>query len=301
MAHGLNQPLLASPANPVNCGYDGVVTGCITTNTSLNARLRVPIMGETPTALTASEYIGASWYHGLQVTLRKQASRGLTFQAAYTFSRTTNNTAVYNDLNNLAGNWARASFDRTHRLITNFDYQLPAPIRVHGLAGTLLSGWSLTGIAIVQSGLPMTLTDPNGGGVYGRAGVSTITLCPGASQANLATAGDEISRLGRWINTSAICAPAAVGSDGSTGYGNVGPSVMNGPGQLNTDFSLGKTTKVGGLHEDAMLAFRMEFYNALNHAQFANPGTALGTASFGVNTQTSISPRLIQFALKYLF
>ncbi len=301
MSHGLNQPLLASPGNPINCGYNGVATECITTNSSLNAKLRVPILGETPTALTASQNLGASWYQGLQLTLRKQASRGLTFQAAYTFSRTTNNTAVYNDQNDLSDNWARASFDRTHRLITNFDYQLPAPIRAQGLAGTLLKGWSLAGIVIVQSGLPMTLTDPNGGGVYGRAGVSTITLCPGASAASLSTPGGDLSRLGRWIDTSAICAPAAVGSDGATGYGNIGPSVMNGPGQLNTDFSLGKTTRVGGLREDAVLAFRMEFYNALNHAQFANPGTALGTASFGVITQTSLAPRLIQFALKYLF
>ncbi len=45
----------------------------------------------------------------------------------------------------------------------------------------------------------------------------------------------------------------------------------------------------------------MEFYNALNHPQFANPGTTLGTATFGVITQTSVAPRLIQFAVKYLF
>jgi hypothetical protein len=50
-----------------------------------------------------------------------------------------------------------------------------------------------------------------------------------------------------------------------------------------------------------MLAFRMEFYNALNHPQFANPGTALGSATFGVITQPSVAPRLIQFAMKYLF
>jgi hypothetical protein len=76
---------------------------------------------------------------------------------------------------------------------------------------------------------------------------------------------------------------------------------MNGPGQFNTDFSLGKKTRVGGLREDAVLAFRMEFYNALNHPQFANPGTTLNTATFGVVTQPSVAPRLIQFALKYLF
>ena len=91
------------------------------------------------------------------------------------------------------------------------------------------------------------------------------------------------------------------GPDGSTAYGTAGQSIMNGPGQFNTDFSLGKKTRVGGLREDAILAFRMEFYNALNHPQFSNPGTTLDSATFGVITQQSVAPRLIQFALKYLF
>jgi hypothetical protein len=147
----------------------------------------------------------------------------------------------------------------------------------------------------------MTLTDPNGGSVYGKAATSTITLCPGASYASLLTSGNLDARLNNWINAAAICAPAATGADGSTAYGTAGQSIMNGPGQFNTDFSLGKKTRVGGLREDAILAFRMEFYNALNHAQFANPGTTLGTATFGVITQQSVAPRLIQFALKYLF
>jgi hypothetical protein len=164
-----------------------------------------------------------------------------------------------------------------------------------------LKGWTVAGIIIVQSGLPMTLTDPNGGGVYGHAAPSTVTLCPGTSYAGLVTAGDTDSRLTHWIDTAAICAPAALGSDGSTGYGNAGQSIMQGPGQFNTDFSLGKTFRTGGLREDAVLAFRTEFYNALNHPQFANPGTSLGTATFGVITQNSVAPRLIQFAVKYLF
>ena len=90
-------------------------------------------------------------------------------------------------------------------------------------------------------------------------------------------------------------------TNNTTGYGNAGVSIMNGPGQVNTDFSIGKRSRVGGLREDAQLAFRAEFYNALNRAQFANPGSTLGTASFGVITQTSVAPRLIQFGLKYQF
>lgn len=298
---GLNQPALASVSNPVNCGYTGVATDCITTNTALNAKLRVPILGETPTALLDSEFIGKSWYHSMQTTLRKQLSHGLTFQAAYTWSKATNNTSIYNDLNNLDLNWARATFDRTHRVITNFDYALPALARGRGLKATTLNGWTLSGIVIIQSGLPMTFTDPTGGGVYGRAATSTVTLCPGTTAATLATPGGVEARLSRWVNTGGLCAPKAVGADGSTGYGNAGQSILNGPQQVNTDFSLGKTTRVGGVNEDAQLAFRMEFYNALNHPQFANPGTTLGTANFGVITQTSVAPRLIQFGVKYVF
>jgi hypothetical protein len=301
LSRGLNQPLLASAAAPVNCGYDGIASDCITTNTAQNASLRVPILGETPTALANSAFIGGSTYHSLQATLSQQVSRSLTFQAAYTYSRAATDTAIYNDLNNLALDWARASFDRTHRLTTNFNYQLPTPARFTGVPGALLKGWSLSGMVIVQSGLPMTLTDSNGGGVYGNAATSTVTLCPGSSYASLATPGSTSARINNWINTAALCSPTAVGSDGSTAYGTAGQSIMNGPSQVNTDFSLGKTTKVGGIREDGVLAFRMEFYNALNHPQFANPGTNVGTATLGMITQTSVAPRLIQFAVKYLF
>jgi hypothetical protein len=50
-----------------------------------------------------------------------------------------------------------------------------------------------------------------------------------------------------------------------------------------------------------VLALRLVLYNTLNHPQFANPGTTLGTATFGAITQNSVAPRLIQFAVKYLF
>ena len=296
---GLNQPLLAGATKPVNCGYTGAPGDCITTNTAVNAALRVPYMGETPSALTDSEFAGKSWYHGLQATLRRQFSHGLSFQSAYTLSKAMTDTSIYNDLNNLSANWARATFDRTHRIVTNFDYQFPNPVRRNGASGKALNGWSATGIIILQSGLPLTLTDPAGGSVYGQASPSTVTLCP--VRTSLATSGGVDDRLGGWINTSAFCSPLAVGSDGATGYGNAGQSLLDGPPQVNTDFSLGKRTVVGGLRENAELAFRVEFYNSLNHPQFSNPGTSLGTANFGVITQTSVAPRLIQFALKYLF
>ena len=301
LSRSLNQPSLASPTQPVNCGYDGVEAHCITTNTTANASARVPVLGETQAALLTSEFSGTSWYHSMQATLRKQMSKGLAFQAAYTFSKSENNMTVLNNQYDLAPSKARAAFDRTHRLIANFDYQLPLPPATTPLGRALLTGWSVTGIVLLQSGMPMTLTDPNGGTVYGRAATSTISLCPGATYASLSTAGSVTARLSNWVNSASVCAPPVVGADGSAGYGSAGQSIMNGPGQLNSDFSIGKRSRVGGLREAAELSFRVEFYNALNHPQFSNPGTIYRTASFGVITQTAVAPRLIQFGIKYLF
>jgi hypothetical protein len=57
------------------------------------------------------------------------------------------------------------------------------------------------------------------------------------------------------------------------------------------------------LKEDAALQFRTEFFNAFNHAQFNNPAVVdvSKATTVGQITSTSVNPRLIQFALKYVF
>ena len=88
----------------------------------------------------------------------------------------------------------------------------------------------------------------------------------------------------------------------ATLFGNSGVGIVLGPGQFNSDISVAKTTRVGGIREDATLIFRADFFNAFNHPQFNNPGTATSTpATFGIITSESVGPRLIQFALKYVF
>jgi hypothetical protein len=118
--------------------------------------------------------------------------------------------------------------------------------------------------------------------------------------ANIPTSGGSVnSRLSNYLNASAFCAPLSIG-DGFD-FGNVGRGVVGGPDQNNYDISLSKRTVVGGLSEGANLEFRTEFYNAFNHAQFADPGTYVGFSNFGQIGATSVAPRLIQFALKYNF
>jgi hypothetical protein len=106
--------------------------------------------------------------------------------------------------------------------------------------------------------------------------------------------------LKAWYNLAAYT-PFTKGTN--TVYGNSGFGTVLGPGQFNWDISLVKTTKVGGINENASLVFRSEFFNAFNHAQFNPPvSNDVSTGStFGLINTTSVSPRLIQFALKYVF
>jgi hypothetical protein len=302
----LNQAQLASPTNPVNCGLP---TGCITTNTAANAALRVPFVGETTTAMSeASSWTGNQWYHGLGVTLRKDLSHGLNFKVAYTFSKAEATPNYMNDQNNPASQWALTNFNRAHRRVVSYSYLLPSP-QENRFAKAALGGWMLSGVTIAQKGTPLTLTDSKAGTAYGSPSGATVTLCPGMTNASLlTTGGNDQARLNNWFNKSAICAAPTIdvtaypGSTASlTLYGNTGQFIVTGPGQFNWDLSISKTTKVGGIHENGELQFRTEFYNAFNHPQFANPATGFGSSSFGVITAESVSPRLIQFGLKYLF
>jgi hypothetical protein len=138
--------------------------------------------------------------------------------------------------------------------------------------------------------------------------------------ANAASTGSTKQRLGGasggggWFNKAAFADTSGVGAPGAscaafnpigngTGWGNSAQSLVLGPGQFNWDMSIIKTTKVGGIREDATLIFRTEFFNAFNHAQFSNPGTLDASTgnSFGAITSSSVNPRLIQFGLKYIF
>jgi len=93
---------------------------------------------------------------------------------------------------------------------------------------------------------------------------------------------------------------ALTGAGGGTGFGSMGFGNVLGPGQSNWDMSLGKLIKI---RETQNLQFRAEFYNTFNHPQFANldGSDVQNGVGMGSITRTSVNPRVIQFALKYLF
>jgi len=311
--HTANTPLLASPTNPVNG---------LTTNTSGpfgNAAFRVPLLGFQPVGYKQTSYDGISNYNSLQITVRKQLTRGFSMQAAYTWSKDLStfagssnpfggNSANSNDPSNLAQQYGPVAFNRPQRLIVNYSYDLPSTSR-KGALGKLLNGWNVSGVTTLQNGSPLTITDQSTGTVYGLGTFATARaqMCPNATYGSVGTPGGIESRLGGvsggpgYLNPGAFCpAPVAPFSpDGSTLFGNSGPGIIQGPGQFNWDVSVIKNTF---LTERRSLQFRSEFFNIVNHPQFDNPATALDTpATFGQITATTVNPRVIQFALKYSF
>jgi Carboxypeptidase regulatory-like domain/TonB dependent receptor len=306
--HDVNAPGLASPTNPING---------LTTNTQANAALRVPILGYTPAGVDVTAFDGVSSYNSLQVTLRKQFTHGFLMQASYTWSKDLSDIPVLASLNGADSNlptslgqqYGPVGFNHPQRFIINYSYDLPFG-RHTGALGLLANGWNVSGVTTIQDGTPLTVTDQFGGTVYGLGTYDTARaqMCPGASYGSIATPGGIESRLGGnsggpgYLNFNAFCAPpvAPFSPDGSTLFGNSGPGIVLGPGQFNFDISIIKTTHVT---ERQQVIFRAEFFNAFNHAQFSNP-VGLGVdnpSTFGEITTTSVNPRIIQFALKYLF
>src|SRR5580700_8457946 len=181
----------ATPANPVNinspafCNPNPCV---ITTNTFANAIARSRaqgINGYSGFQLFAND--AYSHYNSLQSTLSRRWGAGY-FQAAYTFSRSTDATSTgntafntaFNDESTLNDSRGLSDFDRTHRLAVSYRYDLPFFKSAEGWRRPALAGWAVSGITIVQSGAPFSVLDSGAGTAFLGAGSS-----PGVLSASL--------------------------------------------------------------------------------------------------------------------
>jgi hypothetical protein len=279
-----------------------------TANTTANKGLRVPHLGYQPTGLGGTYFDARSNYHSLQATLRKAFANGLSMQASYTFSKSlttlgAGDSSNSNDPLDQDQQYGPSGFNRPHRFILNYQYDLPFG-KHQGAKGKFLNDWSISGITTIQTGIPLTITDSQVGTIYGASG-GRAQMCSGATHAAIPTSGNDHARLGGvsggpgYLNKSVFCAPPTGGIYGNgTGWGNSGIGIVQGPGQFNWDISIIKGIKISEAHN---FQFRTEFYNAFNTPQFGNPDTAFRNASFGQITGTSVGPRIIQFGFKYIF
>ncbi|OLE54437.1 MAG: hypothetical protein AUG51_08190 [Acidobacteria bacterium 13_1_20CM_3_53_8] len=346
----INQARLASPQSPIINDVTGAV---ITTNTPENAGLRAPYQG----VLTANGLGGfvqdqstaQSSYNSLQLSLTRRLARGLQFQASYTFARSIDNasgqgggagtegfidtgvagetSAVLGDQLDNRANHGLSDFDRTHRFVLSYVWDLPQPAfaKRSTFMRLFFYGWQVSGVITVMSGLPIDVVDSGAGSFYGLAspgGGARPNFAPGATRASASSNippgyafnpfafARPIVQAGQLIPSSRGAASAdAAGTD----FGNAGRNILRGAGQNNVDISF---IKRFSLCESRSLEFRMEVFNLFNYVNFANPisdlsavtssggrldsrtGQIINPADFGRAISTSNNPRIIQFALK---
>jgi hypothetical protein len=150
--------------------------------------------------------------------------------------------------------------------------------------GQLVGGWEIGGIAVLQSGLPFTVTVPGSPSNTGAG--SRANALPGSNP----YPADPTINL--WFDPTAFTTPAAFT------WGTLGRNTLNGPALYNFDFSVGKKFKFSEARE---LQFRAEFFNGLNHPQFGLPNATIGVGGAGTITSTQRANRQMQFALRLAF
>ena len=305
-----NQALLASTQSPVNGA---------TTNTAANVIQRLPFAGIATGSLFSETEFEAN-YNSLQTSITKRLGHGLQFLGSYTWSKILDETSgsggsdvfelwlLTNNQNNPRQAYGLTDFDRDQRVVANFTFTSPKFKQTTMLARRMLSDWEFSGIAVIQSGSPITVLDSNAGLVYGN-----FENRAQRTGSNPSTHGSLHSRvLNGYLDQNAFTiAPEAPNGSGpgDTDFGNSGTGMVRGPGQHNMDMAV---ERIFPITESSSLRFRTEFFNITNTPQFANPNNSLDfvegpngpanvISSFGTITQTAANPRIIQFALKFQF
>jgi hypothetical protein len=256
-----------------------------------------------------------SIYHSLQVTMQKRFADAGSLLVAYTNSKLISDTDTLTswletgvggiqDNNNLRGERSLSSQDVPQRLVISYVLDVPLGKGKKYLSGAgamadkIVGGWGIDGVTIFQRGFPLVFANGQVNGTTLFGGGSRPNVVPGCDET---TSGSLASQLGEWFNTACFAAPA------DFTFGNesrVDPRLRE-QGIDNFDFSVFKRERFGN-NERFGLEFRTEFFNLFNRTQFAPPNTICCSANnpdFGVVTATApgTNPRLVQFALKFLF
>ena len=252
-------------------------------------------------SIFAQNTVGTSAYNSVQAMLQQTMSHGLQFQASYTFSKSIDSSSSFeNVVNYLDPKRSRSlsAFDARHRFVFSPYWELPIP-KHDGFTGKVVNGWAVSSIITFQSGFPIRILSGND------------TELGNSFDFEPVGEPDIVAPL-RFLNphVQANCAPIACApnqlfdpnsfADASMGqFGNAPRTLCCGPRISQSDISIEKKTH---LTERLNTEFRAEFFNAWNHTQFLSPDgnfTDVGS-TFGA-VQKARDPRLIQFALKFLF
>jgi hypothetical protein len=255
---------------------------------------------------TAEPARGDSNYHALQVKWEKRYSSGLTFLSHYTWSKmidnishTSGNVSWLGGSTNIQNIWdlrgerALSAHDIAHRAVFTGSYELPFgrgrkfAANMNRVLDWIAGGWDISGMLLMQSGMPLHITQ-NGGAIW-----------DGTQRPNLigdpSTSGRVQDRINNYIERSAFSQPAA--DVPGTAPRTLG---FRGPGIKTLDAALLKSITV---REGQRIELRLEGNNFTNTPMFGDPATGFGANNFGQisGLRDGVGPRNMQFGLKYYF
>lgn len=318
IGQGVNVPA-GTPGTVKNA--DGSIT--ITQSTRANANARVPaqFIGLENNRMQSVAQDSQSVYHSLQTSLTRRFSDGVYYQVAYTFSKSIDNgsgSTFQDELNGLfpigdlfstRDNRGLSDFDRTHRLVISYNYDVPLG-RWLGMenrgVGKFVNGWSLNGVYTAQSGTPFLIFDNPAASI--REGNFTLAIPNGTLQdpnningnnkATLSGAGtiiqpgDTYDRIDNYINRgafltgfSSLCVNSQNATIPCTLRNAAGDPIVNPDAQGRAIGNVGRNifrgpfqtnwdmsiVKLTNLTENTNIEFRTEVFNILNHPAFQSP------------------------------
>ena len=248
-----------------------------------------------------------SEYNALQINFRRNLSKGLRFNANYTWGHAIDNIAGffkdYQDNNNINADRASADSDIRHNFSLDAGYELRFRDWFGDGPKWLIDGWNVNTITQIRTGFPVNVTRT--GGTFGGF-TFRPNLVPGVS-----TRCPNYSVPECQFNIDAFSDP------GAGVFGNAGRNILRGPGFAQVDLSFGKNTRIT---ETTSLQLRLEIFNLFDKANFADPSGGLvqgdsntlrPAAFFGQSTATVGNqlggllgfggPRQIQLSARFNF
>jgi hypothetical protein len=246
---------------------------------------------------------GGSFYHAMQVNVKRRLTHGFLFGVAYTWSKSldygsSNGTNITNAYDNSIM-FGPSDFDTRHVLVTNYVWNIPfATHSTNRLVRSSLGDWQFSGTIQAQSGRPPSGAisrnlDQAGVGPGSGNQYYVHTRSPGLPH-KFGSAGNAT-----WFEPG-VFQSAAVGTFAPRGSRNN----VYGPGFQSFNAALQKGFHIIPGHENHQLVFKAEAFNYTNHPNWDNPDVNPTSKTFGKVTNkgtTYASERQYQFSLRYAF
>lgn len=219
---------------------------------------------------TAATNDGRSQYDALQAQVQRRLARGVQALVSYTLGRAvdtqSDDGAQYN-YGPPDAFLSPSTFDVRHAFSAAVSWVLPSPSA--GAARTVLGGWSLDGVLRARSATPFSVigrVEPIGG--FGETASLRADRVPGVP----VFLDDAAAPGGRRVNAAAFT-PGPPGV-----HGNTGRNEFRGFGMSQVDLSVRRAIPLAGRRA---LQVRIDVFNALNQANFADPVGVVSIYEFG--------------------